>query len=191
MINTRRQNSGYRSFFVFFTLFACFANDWMTRSGLRMEILGASRGFSAWLRWSSRGPQLDQKRGHGPANLRQGHYRAAMLPRAIHSFDQRMSQHQLVVHTGHHLGPAFRLLWGAKARLIPHEHLFVQSVAMLLRVAQAIGRTDFSQGSGFVAFPHKPTHLGITRTPFGSMADDLDHAHLDLTCLTQMQPLPT
>src|SRR6266705_1389311 len=116
MTNTSRQNSGCRSFFVLFTLFACFANDWMTRSGWRMEILRASGCFSAWLRWSSRGPQLDQKSWHGPANLRQGHHRAAMLPRAVHAFDQRTSQHQLVVHARHHLGPAFRLLWGPKAR---------------------------------------------------------------------------
>jgi hypothetical protein len=163
ILTSSRQHSGCRSFFVRFTRFACFANDRMTRSWLRMELLGASGCFSAWLRGSSRGTQLEQKRWHSEASLRQGQHRAARLPRAVHCLNQRTSQHQLVVHTGHHLRPAFRLLGGAQARLIPQEHLFVQSVAMLLGGAQAIGRTDLSQGSRFVAFPHTPTRPAGSR----------------------------
>src|SRR5438128_1001680 len=187
MTNTSREHSGNGGFFALFALFARFINDRMTRSRLRMEILGASRCFSTWLGRSSRGTQLSQKGWHSPTNLWQGDHRAAMLPGAVHAFDQRTSQHQLIMHTRHHLGEAVGLLWGPQARLIPKQNLLVQPEAMLVGVAQAIGRTDFAQGRGFVAFPNKPTDLGVARIALGPMADDLDHAHLDLTCLAQMQ----
>src|SRR5438132_4816369 len=187
MTNTSREHLGNGGFFALFALFTRFINDRMTRSRLRMGILGASGCFSTWLGRSSRGTQLSQKGWHSPTNLCQGDHRAAMLPGAVHAFDQRTSQHQLIMYTGHHLGPAFGLLWGAKARLIPKQHLLVQPEAMLVGVAQAIGRADLAQGRGFVAFPHKPTDLGVARIALGPMADDLDHAHLDLTGLAQMQ----
>src|SRR5947209_7384510 len=191
MTDASRQTSGYGNLFALFALLAGFANDWMTHSRLRMEILRASRRFSAWLWWSSRGTQLHQKERHPPTNLRQRHHIAAMLPGAVHGFDQRTRRHQLVVCTRHHLCPTFGLLGGPQARCIPQEDLFVQPEAMLVGVAQPIVRTDLGQGSRFVTFPHKPTDSGITRTALGSLADDLDHAHLDLAGLTQMQVLPT
>ena|SRR6266516_3173279 len=112
MRRTSQHHASLGDFFALFTLLTCFSNDWMTQSWLRVEILGASWGFSAWLRWSSRGPQLDQKGRQPPTNLRQGDDRAAMLPRTVHGFDQRTSQHQLVVHTSDDLRPPFGLLWG-------------------------------------------------------------------------------
>src|SRR5207245_3756251 len=126
---------------------------------LRVEILGASWGLSAWLRWSSWGPQLSQKGRQPPTNLCQGDNRAAMLPRTVHGFDQRTSQHQLVVHTRDHLRPPFRLFWGTQTWLIPEQNLLVQPEPMLMGVAQPIGRTDFGQGSCFIACPDKPTDL--------------------------------
>src|SRR5947209_385926 len=93
---------GLGGFFALFTLRTGFANDWMTHSWLRMEILEASSCFSAWLRWSSRGAQLSQKGRQPPTNLRQGDNRAVMLPWAVHSFDQRTCQHQLIVRTSDH-----------------------------------------------------------------------------------------
>src|SRR5439155_24823208 len=114
---TSPNHSGLGDFFALFTLFTCFSNDWMTQSWLRVEILRASWGFSAWLRWSSRGTQLSQKGWQPPTNLRQGDDRAAMLPRAVHGFDQRTSQHQLVMHTSDHLRPTFGLLWVRKRGL--------------------------------------------------------------------------
>src|SRR5438105_14556221 len=124
--NTNREHAGNGGFFALFALFTRFINDRMTRSRLRMEILGASRCFSTWLGRSSWGPQLSQKGRHSPTNLWQGDHRAAMLPGAVHAFDQRTSQHQLIMDTGHHLGEAVGLLWGAQARLIPEQHLLVQ-----------------------------------------------------------------
>src|SRR6266853_5838205 len=191
MANPSRQNSGCSRFFALFAFLTGFANDRMAQSRLRMEPLGASECFPTWLWGPSRGTQLDQKCWHGSANLRQGHHRAPMFPRAVHAFKQRTRRHQLVVRTRHHLCPAFGLLRSPQARLIPQEHLFVQPEAMLLGVAQAISRTDFGQGSRLVAFPDKPTDLWVTRTALGPMTDNLDHAHLDLTCLPQMQSVPT
>src|SRR5258707_9499644 len=85
------------------------------------------------------------------------------------------------------LRPAFRLLWGAQTGLIPQQHLLVQPIAMLMRVAQPIGRADLGQGSDFIAFPDKPTDLGVTWALAGPMPDDLDHAHLNPTSGAQMQ----
>src|SRR5438046_9901125 len=100
---------------------------------------------------------------------------------AVDGLNQRTRQHQLVVRTSHDLRPAFGLFSSTQARLIPKEYLSVQSETMLLGVAQTIVRTDFAQGSGFIAFPDKPTDLRVTRTAFGSVTDDLD-----LASLTQM-----
>src|SRR5258708_30893934 len=85
------------------------------------------------------------------------------------------------------LCPAFRLLWGAQTGLIPQQHLLVQPIAMLMRVAQPIGRADLGQGSDFSAFPDKPTDLGVTWALAGPMPDDLDHAYLNPASGAQMQ----
>src|SRR5258708_6870076 len=84
------------------------------------------------------------------------------------------------------LCPAFRLLWGAQTGLIPQQNLLVQPIAMLMRVAQPIGRADLGQGSDFSAFPDKPTDLGVTWALAGPMPDDLDHAHLNPASGAQM-----
>src|SRR5437588_11947525 len=99
MRRSSHHHSDLGDFFALFALLTCFSNDRMTHSWLGVEILGASWGFSAWLRWSSWGPQLSQKGRQPPTNLRQGDNRAAMFPRAVHSFDQMTSQPQLVVAT--------------------------------------------------------------------------------------------
>ena len=148
--------------FALFRLFARFANDWMTGSGLGMKAFGPSRRFSTLLRRSSRGAQLLQKGGHGPSHLRQRRNRAAGLPRSIIPLQQRTSQHQQIVCTGHDVRPALRALWRTQSWLIPEHLLFVKAIAMLLRVAQAIGRADLGQRGGLFAFPDKPTDPGVT-----------------------------
>ena len=148
--------------FALFRLFARFANDWMTGSGLGMKAFGPSRRFSTLLRRSSRGAQLLQKGGHGPSHLRQRRNRAAGLPRSIIPLQQRTSQHQQIVCTGHDVRPALRALWRTQSWLIPEHLLFVKAIAMLLRVAQAIGRADLGQRGRLFAFPDKPTDPGVT-----------------------------
>src|SRR2546429_2508978 len=61
---------------------------------------------------------------------------------------------------------------------------------MLLRVAQPIGWADLGQGSGFIAFPDKPTDLRVTWAFAGPMPDDLDHAHLNFANGAQMHLVP-
>src|SRR5258708_22004562 len=58
---------------------------------------------------------------------------------------------------------------------------------MLMRVAQPIGRADLGQGSGFSAFPDKPSDCGVTWAFAGPMPDDLDHAPLNPASGAQMQ----
>src|SRR5260221_10274491 len=190
MTSTSRANSGRRRRFALFLLFARFTNDGMTRRRLRMEAFGASGRFSAWLWWSRRSTQLRQKGWHDSTSLGQRQNRVARFPRSIDARDQGTGQNQLVMGARDDLCPAFGLLWGAQTWLIPQQHLLVQPIAMLMRVAQPIGRADLGQGSGFSAFPDKPTDLGVTGAFAGPMPDDLDHAHLHPASGAQMQLVP-
>src|SRR6266568_2528352 len=190
MTSTSRANSGRRRRFALFVLFACFTNDGMTLRRFGMEAFGAPGRFSAWLWWSRGSPQLRQKGGHGSSSLCQCQNRVTRFPRSIDARDQGTGQDQLVMGARDDLGPALRLLWGAQTWLIPQQHLLVQTIAMLVRVAQAIGRADLGQGCRLVAFPDKPTDLGVPWALAGSMPDDLDHAHLDPPRWTQMHLLP-
>src|SRR5260370_30935285 len=186
MTSTSRANSDRRRRLALFLLFARFTNDGMTRRRLRMEAFGASWRFSAWLWWSRRSPQLRQKGWHGSTSLCQRQNRVARFPRSIDARDQGTGQDQLVMGTSDDLCPAFGLLWGAQTWLIPQQHLLVQSIAILLRVAQAIGRADLGQGSGFIAFPDKPTDLRVTWAFASPKTDDLDHAHVNPPSAAQM-----
>src|SRR5258708_7025492 len=190
MPSRSQRNSGRGSRFALFLLFACLANNRMTRRRLRMEALGTSRTFSAWLRGWCGGAQLCQKRGQRWAQLGEGQNRAARFPGPIDACNQGTCQKQLVVRASDDLCPPFRLLWGAQAWLVPEQDLLIQAETMLVRVTQAIGRADLSQGGGFVTFPDEPTRLGIARTFAGPMTDDLDNAHLHPSGATQMQLVP-
>src|SRR5260370_21973069 len=159
----------------------------MARRRLRMEAFGRSGRFTTWW-WGSRGStQLLQKGGRGWASLCQRQNRVARFPRSIDALNQGTSQDQLVMGTRNDLCPAFRLRWGTQTWHVPEQHLLVQAVAMLLRVAQSIGRAELGQGSGFIAFPDKPTDLRVTWAFARPMTDDLDHAHLDPARAAQMQ----
>src|SRR5437588_6304817 len=144
------------------SLFARFTNGRMTCPGLGMKAFGPTRCFSTQLWRSSRRPQLVQKGGQSPSHLRQRRNRAARLPRSIAPLHQRTSQHQQIVSAGDDVRPALRPLWGTQSWLIPEQLLFVKAIAMLLRVAQAIRRADLGQRSRALAFPDKPTDLGVT-----------------------------
>ena len=146
--------------FALFRLFARFANDRMTGPGLGMKAFGPSRCFSPSLWRSSRCPQLLQKGGHRPSHLRQRWKRAAGLPRSIAPLQQRTSQHQQIVRASHEVRPALRPLRSTQSWLIPEQLLFIKAIAMLMRVAQAIGRADLGQRGCLFAFPDKPTDLG-------------------------------
>src|SRR5258708_1303595 len=186
-----RITSGRGSLFALFLLFARFTNRWMTCPGLKMKAFGPSRCFSTQLWRSSRRPQLVQKGGQSPSHLRQRRSLGACLPRSIAPLHQRTSQHQQIVSAGDELRPAFRALWGTQPWHIPEQLLFVKAIAMLMRVAQPIRRADLGQRSRAIAFPDKPTDLGVTSLPTGPMTDDLDHRNLHPARRAQVQVVPT
>src|SRR5947209_1933847 len=191
MNKSRRTSSGRGALFARFLLFARFTNHRMTGPGLGMKAFGPSRSFSAQLRRSRRGAQLLQKGGHRPSHLRQRRKRGAGLPRSRAPLQQRTSQHQQIVRAGHDVRPAFGALRGAQPGLIPEQLLFVKAIAVLMRVAQAIGRADLGQRSRALAFPDKPTALGVTSLAAGTMTDDLDHRDLQRARRAQVQVVPT
>src|SRR5260370_11731065 len=174
-----------------FLLFARFTNCRMTCLGLGMKAFGPSRRFSTQLWWSSRRPQLVQKGGHSPSHLRQRPNRGACLPRSIAPLHPRTSQHQEIVSAGDYVRPAFSPLRGTQPWHIPEQLLFVKAIAMLMRVAQPIRRSDLGQRSRAIAFPDKPTDLGVTSLPTGPMTDDLDHRNLHPARRAQVQVVPT
>src|SRR5260370_18736642 len=103
------------------------------------------------------------------------------------ALNQGTSKDQLVMGTRNDVCPAFRLRWGTQTWHVPEQHLLVQAVAMLVRVAQPIGRADLGQGSGFIAFPDQPTGPGVAAASARPMTDDLDHTHLNRARGAQMQ----
>src|SRR5713226_5964698 len=173
-----RTTSGRGSLFARFLLFARFTDRPMTCPGLGVKAFGPTRRFSTQLWRSSRRPQLVQKGGHGPSHLRQRRKRGACLPRSIAPLYQRTSQHQQIVSAGDDVCPAFRPLRGTQPWPIPEQLLFVKAIAMLMGVAQAIRRADLGQRSSAIAFPDKPTDLGVTSLATGPMTDDLDQRNL-------------
>src|SRR5260370_3876270 len=186
-----RTPSGIGSLCVVFLLFASFSNCRMTCPRLGMKAFGPSRRFSTQLWRSSRRPKRVQKGGHSPSHLRQRPNRGACLPRSIAPLHQRTSQHQQIVSAGDYVRPAFSPLRGTQPWHIPEQLLFVKAIAMLMRVAQPIRRADLGQRSRAIAFPDKPTDLGVTSLPTGPMTDDLDHRNLHPARRAQVQVVPT
>src|SRR5437764_2860669 len=191
MKKIRRTTSTRGALFALFLLFTRFANYRMTGPGLGMKAFGPSRRFSTQLWRSSRRAQLVQKGGHCPSHLRQRRNRAAGLPRSIAPLHQRTSQHQQIVSAGHDVRPALRPLCSTQSWHIPKQLLFVKAIAMLMRVAQAIRRADLGQRSRALAFPDKPTDLGVTSLATGPMTDDLDQRNLHPARRAQVQVVPT
>ncbi len=175
MKNISRIPSSRSCLFAFFLLSTRFTNCRMPCSGLGMEAFGPSRRFSSQLRWSSWCSQLLQKGGHGSSHLRQGQDRASRLPWSIAAHHLRAGQDQEVVRTGNEPRPAFGSLRCPQSWHIPEQFLLVEAIAMLVRLAQPIGRADFGQRSYLFAPPDKPTDFGITSLATSPMTDNLDH----------------
>src|SRR5260221_1005770 len=62
---------------------------------------------------------------------------------------------------------------------------------MVKRVAEAIPWADLGQRSRALAFPDKPTDLGVTSLPTGPMPDDLDHRNLHPARRAQVELVTT
>src|SRR5438874_5727564 len=186
-----RTTSGRGSLVARFLLFARFTNCRMTCPGLGMKAFGPSRRLSTQCGRSTSRAQLVQKGGQSPSHLRQRRSLGAGLPRSIAPLHQRTSQHQQIVSAGDDVRPAFSPVRGTEPWPIPEQLLFVKAIAMLMRVAQAIRRADLGQRSRALAFPDKPTDLGVTSLATGPMTDDLDQRNLHPARRAQVQVVPT
>src|ERR1700687_1448690 len=150
----------------------------------------SSRRFSAWFGGSSRRSQLRKKFGHGPSHLLRRSFALAALPGTQTGLHQWTRQHQVIVHNGDDLTPAFKLRWGAQPGLCPQQALFVEAIAMLVRVAPSVAQTHLWHTGLRLAIPQKPTLAWVARPISGPMTQDTDDRHLEVACLGQMQPRP-
>src|SRR5438067_5082234 len=96
--------------------------------------------FSAWLGRPSRSAQCRQKWSHRSTNLLWGHRTGRSLPGLALGWEQRTSEHQQIVHNGHDLRPALKLLRRAQARLVPQQGLFLKTIAMFHAKATFVKR---------------------------------------------------
>src|SRR5713101_5449666 len=103
---------------------------------------GPARRFSACFGRVGGCAQGSNNSGHGPADLLRGGRTLIRFPRQVQCLNQRTGQHQLVLHGSHQQGPALKLLGGAQARLIPQQGLFLEAIAMFVRVAPLVEPTN-------------------------------------------------
>src|SRR6266568_4288205 len=99
------------------------------------------RRFSAWFGRSSRRSQLHHNFGHRPAHLLGRSFPLARLPGTQRGLHQWTRQHQLIVHDGDNLTPAFKLRWGAQPGVCPQQVLLLKAIAMFKRVASPIAQS--------------------------------------------------
>src|SRR5260370_1483690 len=97
--------------------------------------LWSSVRFSAWFGRASRRAHLRHNFGHRPAHLLWRRVSLGRLPGTQHGWPQRAGQHQVIMHYGHDLTPAFKLGGGTPPPFRPQPPLLVYALAMLLRAA--------------------------------------------------------
>ena len=97
--------------------------------------------FSAWFGRSSRRSHLRQKFGHGSSHLLRRSFALAALPGTQAGLHQWTRHHQVIMHDGDDLTPAFKLCWGTQPGLCPQQGLLVKAIAMLVRVAPPIAQS--------------------------------------------------
>src|SRR6266852_9282488 len=100
----------------------------------------SSRRFSAWFGRPSRRSQLHHKFGHRPAHLLGRSVALTALPGTQTGLHQWTRQHQVIVHDGDDLAPAFKLRWGAQPGLCPQQVLLLEAIAMFMRVAPPVAQ---------------------------------------------------
>ena len=150
----------------------------------------SSRRFSAWFGRPSRCSQLHHNFGHRPAHLLRRSFSLTALPGTQTGLHQWTRQHQVIVHDGDDLAPAFKLRWGAQPGLCPQQALLVKAIAMFVRVAPPIAQGYLWHTGIRLAIPQKPTLARIARPIRGPMTQNTDNRHFEVPCLGQMQPMP-
>src|SRR6266516_1434027 len=148
------------------------------------------RRFSAWFGRSGRRSQLCHNFGHGPTHLLWTGRTLARLPGTQRGLHQWTGQHQLIVHKGDDLTPAFKLRGSAQPGLGPQQGLLLEAIAMFVRVAPPIAQGHFWHASVGGTIPEKPTLAWVAGLIGGPMTHDADDRDLQVSCLGQMQPRP-
>src|SRR5258708_1780976 len=158
--------------------------------GLDHRSLWPPARFSAWFGRSSRRSQLRYNFGHRPAHLLWTRWTLAGLPGTQPGVHLWTRQHQVIVHNGDDLAPAFKLRWGAQPGLCPQQALLVEAIAMFVRVAPPIAQGHLWHAGVRGSIPQKPTLARVAGPISGPMTQHAHHRHLKVSCLRQMQPRP-
>src|SRR5713101_6570619 len=149
-----------------------------------------SRRFSAWFGRPSMRSQLRHNFGHGSSHLLRGSVALTALPGTQTGLHQWTRQHQVIVHDGDDLTPAFKLRWGTQPGLCPQQSLLVEAIAMLVRVASPVAQGDLWHTVIRLAIPQKPTLARVAGPIGGPMTQHADDRHFEMACMWQMQPRP-
>ena len=150
----------------------------------------SSRRFSAWFGRSGGCSQLCHNGGHGSSYLLWRSFPLGALPGTQHRLHLRLCQHQMIMHDGDDLAPAFKLRWGTQLGMCPQQALLLETIAMFVRVAPPIAQGYLRDAGLRLAVPQKPTLARVARLIGGPMTHHTDDGHLQVPCLRQMQPVP-
>src|SRR5437764_6792878 len=150
----------------------------------------SSGRFSPWFGRLSRRSQLRQNVGQRPAHLLWRGLPLAALPGTQVCLHLGTRQQQMIMHDSDDLAPALKLRWGAQSGHSPQQVLFLEAIAMLVRVAPSIAQGHLGDTGLWRAVPQKPTLPRVAGTIAGLMPQYTDDRHLDVSCLRQMQPVP-
>src|SRR5512135_30932 len=152
--------------------------------------LTPARRFSACFGLFGRCAQLCQNSWHDSTHLPRGHHLSSPFPRPKARLTQRSRQHQLIHSRGYHQAPALKLSRRAHPCFRPEEILLEKAIGVLMREAVAIGCCHLLKRERSAANPAKPTLAWIASGSPGAFSQDAIDAHLDLSCLSEMQAVP-
>src|SRR5450631_3771926 len=157
------------------------ANDCPHRPAFRFSARFGGPG------WSS---QLVQQFVDPAAHLLQGHATMFALPWAQLDLNEISGQKQLIMRNGHNQAPALKLLWGAQARLVPQQALFIEAIAMLLTKSQSIPQRNLRHVFLLIAQPDQPTDAWVTLAIAGMRPNHLNHGEREPAGILDMQIEP-
>lgn len=104
---------------------------------------------------------------------------------------KRAGQNQLIHGSGDNQTPAFKLFRATDPRFGPKQVLLEKPRGVLMREARAIRRDNLAERQESWSYPAKPTPDKIALGPFGPFSYDAVDTHLHLSCLANMQMVPT
>src|SRR5260370_19204646 len=128
--------------------------------------------FSAWFGRPGRCAQLRHNVGHRPAHVLRTRWPLVGLPGTQRGLHLWTRQHQVIVHDGDDLTPAFKLRRGTQPGFCPQQGLLVKAIAMLVGIASAVAQGHFWHTGVRLAVPQKPTLARVAGPISGSMTQD-------------------